>query len=156
MTEVETINKHLAKFGKVKFSDFPRWRVVWSEDQFEHRIGVFHEFTGGILIRVVKGIQEVRKYPYLRERWILERFLAADEGGYHPDIPNSRRGSYEPIFPFEDGDGNPLPLNLKATIFMVQAAESPATKMTESELKNILLAKEEKEVQEIFESLGEN
>lgn len=153
MTDVEIINQRLLSFGKT-LNNRPKWRVVWSDDQLEKRTGIFNEFVTGIFIRTKVGTFEVPKYPYIKERWILERYVPP-EYSYNPEIPDSRNGSYEPLFPFEDGDGNPLPLNIKACEFIVRMAESPRSKMNENEIKAHLEKKEALEVEEILQSLGE-
>ena len=102
--DIEILNKKLAdRYGK-NLAGEPHFRIVWTEDIFETRIGNFNEFFNGIFLRTYHGAKLVRKYNYIRYRWILEmwkmpvpmRELPAPDG-------------YEPIFVFESAKGGALP-----------------------------------------------
>lgn len=121
--DVETknrINKYLKLFGEISL-DKPYFRIVWSDEQFEKRLGTFSEFTkeSHIFIRTVQAVQEVPKYNYIQERWILEKWMPPT-----PDtileLPESINGSYEPYYVFQDANGNYLPLNVEFVEFIVQ------------------------------------
>lgn len=109
--DVATINKHLKKYG-VNFHGDPLYRVVWSDDQLELRRGTFNEWYGHIFIREYTGVARVPKYSYLSKRWVLERWIPPSLA-YNEELVESRQGSYEPLYVFEDKNGNPLPLALR-------------------------------------------
>lgn len=104
--EVRRINKALEKYGRY-INGLPFFQVVWSDDLYEMRKGTFNEFAGNIFLRTFTGIQRVRKYNYIHERWILEKFVPPPMS-INPELPESNRGTYEPLYVFEDGRGNAL------------------------------------------------
>lgn len=110
METVEEINKQLIDhFGIETDSSNPIWRVVWSDDQFEKRFGEYTDYTpGGLFIRTVKEVREVPKYrQWITHKYVLERLVIVPDENI-PELPCVKK-SYEPIYPFEDGQGNPLP-----------------------------------------------
>lgn len=105
--EANYINSQLAKnYG---FSDNGRqiFRVVWSENVSETRESEFDCFAGDIYIGTSRSVRRTKKYSYLNDKWILEKLV------YNPthEIKGSEFGNYEPIYVFQDGKGNFLPLN---------------------------------------------
>jgi len=86
----------------------PNWRVVFSDDQFEMVKGWFCTYdNSGNFISATKGVSQVRKYEYIRERYVLERIMP---------VPMLQREelvgsewSYEPVFTFEDIKSEYLP-----------------------------------------------
>lgn len=134
----------------------PYYRLVWSNHQLEKRKGTFCDFTeGGLFIREVTEVREVPKYPYLQDRWVLERWVPPHYA-YNPELINSHEGSYEPFYVFEDRNGNPLPLSLKAVVFLVdyhrnQGRATPLTRA--AELRNEDQAAQEREIASIADSL---
>lgn len=149
---MEFINKEIERYGRNLFGQ-PNWKISWSEDLTEIRTGVFNDFVGDIFLRTTRGPRRVRKYNYIFERWILERFIPG-ELAHNPEIPESGNGTYEPVYVFEDGNGNYLQPTLKVVEFLIQYAER-GHKMTEQELVNDLKAKEEREIEQILQALGE-
>jgi len=111
MREVDYINKDLEKYGR-DLRGRPLFRVVWSDDQYEIRKGIFEDYTeGGIFLREVNEARRVPKYSYIKERWILERLWF----GVNVELPEAEReGSYENLYTFETKDGRYLPLDPKA------------------------------------------
>lgn len=87
-------------------------RLVWSDDALELRFGNFNEFYGSIFLRNFTGVKEVKKYPWVKSRWVLERWYPPSVA-YNPEIPESVKGSYEPIYIFQDRHDKPLPLSLR-------------------------------------------
>ena len=119
--ELSTINQRLIDhFGRMIDSSMAKWRVVWSEDQFEMRYGTYEDKTrDGFLIREVTEWRQVPKYrQWIPNRYVLERLLL---------IPIENEGtlttkfSYEPLYTFEDKDRNALPPNWLACKFIVEA-----------------------------------
>lgn len=100
---VDTLNKRLAEYYGRSPAGLPIYRLVFSDSQTEKRRGEFEEFLGKIFLRRVFGVREVPKYPYVKGRWILEVWLPIS----HPEIYNSEyNGSYEPLWVFQDINGN--------------------------------------------------
>jgi hypothetical protein len=102
---LQSINKKLAdKYG---FMDNPvnhyvRFRVVFSNEQFEHRRGIFNDFTpSGIFIRQVEEVRKTKKYPRLPDRYILENAVP------NPVLDVMNKVSYEPIWVFHDDEERP-------------------------------------------------
>lgn len=115
------INKILKNFGINQLDPKqPMFRLVWSEFQKENRLGEFNEYCGPIFIRTFTGVKEVPKYNYIKDRWILEQWYPPAIS-YNKELPESRYGSYEPIYVFEDKDGNRLPLNQTVVEMIIYA-----------------------------------
>lgn len=144
---VQFLNKRggLNIFGK------PLYKLVWSSSELELRHGTFSEFHDDVFIREVKETRWTKKYWYIKDRWILERWIPA-ELCYSSELPDTRQGSYEPIYTFEDGDRLYLAPNIKILDFIITQAEKPHH-ITKEELYNQLMDKEEKEVQDIMEAM---
>lgn len=98
MENVKAINKRLkALFGPAKDSDtLPLFRLVWSEGLTEKRHGTFEKWYGKIFISEETGIKEVKKYSWIKDRWILEVYL-----GNQKMINDIKLGDgYEPVWVF--------------------------------------------------------
>lgn len=117
---VDVINKRLVEhFGIDTLSGSPIWRIVWSEDQFEKRLGVYDDYSpGGIYLRTVKEVREVPKYrQWIQKKYVLERLVVVPEMNQE-ELPTAKV-SYEPIWVFEDKDGNYLPPKWEAAKFII-------------------------------------
>lgn len=122
METVETINQRLIEyFGLDTLSGLPIWRIVFSEDQFEKRLGTYDDYSSsGIYIRTVREVREVPKYrQWIHEKHVLERLVIVPEIN-QADLPESKI-SYEPIWVFEDKAGKPLPPKWEAAKFVIDA-----------------------------------
>ncbi len=116
---IEFINKQLErKYGKY-INGMPNWRVVFSEDQFEKRLGTYSDFTPeGIFLREVTEVREAPKYrQWVHEKYILEGLTLIPEIN-QAELPVSRL-SYELMWVFEDGAGGYLPPRFDACIFII-------------------------------------
>lgn len=124
---IETINKLLKEhFGVDTVTGQVIWRVVWSEEQFENRLGIYDDYTpAGIYLRTVKEVRYVPKYrQWITEKYVLERLVVIPEINQQ-DLPDAKV-SYEPIWVFEDKHGKYLPpkfLACKVIIDTVYAAQ---------------------------------
>lgn len=106
MNRIEELNKRLIdRYGKT-LSGEAHFRLVWSNDLFEHRKGTFNEFYGRIFLRTVKGIKLCRKYNYINDRWLLEMWRYTENPPQEIVDPDN----YDCVYVFEDKDGNPLPI----------------------------------------------
>lgn len=147
----KALNEFLTQRGGMSMLGYPIYRLVWSTSELELRHGTFKEFHDDVFIREVTETRWTRKYWYINDRWILERWIPP-ELCHTPELPNSRNGSYEPIYTFEDGNRLYLEPNIKVLDFIITMAEKPHH-ITQQELYNELKDKEEKEIQQIMESM---
>lgn len=123
--EAREINNFLKGIAKVPLRDTePIFRLVWSEDQFELRRGTFNEFYGKIFLREVTGVRQVRKYNYIHEKWVLEQWYPPQFCNQE-ELPESRRGSYEPIYVFQDKRGNALPVKKAVIEYIIHTRFQP-------------------------------
>lgn len=97
--KVDYINKRLENLYGKTLDGKPRFRVVWSDDQFEFRKGEFNEFSGPIFIRTVVGVKQVPKYSYIKERWILEMFV--EGSAVRISELMGVTSTYEPMYVFQ-------------------------------------------------------
>lgn len=105
---VAAINVRLSERYGQTLSGQPHFRVVWSEDQYEVRVGNFNEFYGPIFIRSYRGAKKVQKYNYIKDRWILEMWKLCN-----PPTEIVDYNFMEPIYVFESAKGDPLPVAWK-------------------------------------------
>jgi hypothetical protein len=141
---VDLINKRLRKMGLNPYGQ-PLFRVVWSNYQTEKRRGVFNEFYGDLFVRTTFGVHERLKYPWIKDKWVLERWYPP-EIVHHEDLPESNRGSYEPIYVFQDANGNALPPVWRAVqliIYAIMNPVSPALRKSQLELEAEKMKNEE-------------
>jgi|SRR5579864_7126197 len=124
------------------------WRLVWSEALTEKRTGQFNDFYGDLFIRSFTGTREVRKYNYVKDRWILEKFCP----GNNPEVSNESGGTYEPFFVFESCDGKFLHPTLKVVQFIVDMARQRVVS-TPSERKDMVSRSEDEEIKQFLGEL---
>jgi len=99
------------KYGR-SVEGLPYWRVVWTTNLTEKRNGKFREHTtSGIFLREVTGVQEVLKYPYDKDRWVLEQLVAIDPKSDVAKELVQNSWSYEPFYVFKDNKGKFLALD---------------------------------------------
>lgn len=103
-TDVKIFNRKLKEVYGKHLDGRQLFRLIWSESELEKRYGTYNVFYGNIYIRTETGVLEVRKYNYIKERYILERLV------YMPsrEIVGSENGHYECVYVFQDKDGNYL------------------------------------------------
>lgn len=118
--DAESINDRLELYYGRELDGRPRYRVVWSTTQLEKRVGEFNEFYGSIYLRTFTGMKEVPKYPFDKDRWVVEKLFYIK----NPEIIAEKPGSYEPFYVMKDALGNFLPLNWKAVDLAVSFAEA--------------------------------
>ena len=106
MPDVKTLNKRLLETYGSTLDGKAHYRLVWSEDTFEKRKGDFVKRTeAGIILGELRNHVEVmRKYEYLKERWILEYYTPAQK--MLEEV--AQLDFYEPVFAFQDSKGNYL------------------------------------------------
>lgn len=118
---VDVMNNQLKDlFGLDTVTGLPIFRIVWSEDETEVRHGTFTDFVPGtdIFLRTVTETRTVPKYrQWVQAKHILERLVVVPEVN-RADLPNNKV-SYEPLWVFEDKNGNYLPPRLDACKFII-------------------------------------
>lgn len=109
-SDITKLNKQLEKEYGLGFSENglqmgagnrPLWRIVWSLEQTERRLGTYRDFIPGtnILLREVTEIREVPKYPWVKPRWLLEKLMYAP----CPDLPETLdKPHYELIYVYQN------------------------------------------------------
>ena len=137
--EVNTINsKLIQQFGKT-LDNKAKFRIIWSDEQFEYRTGTFNEFYKTLFLRTTKGVKQVPKYNYIKSRWILELYNSPIGD---PNIMDYN--GYEPLYVFENAHGNPLPPRLTVCQIIIQHFLTP---MIAAEKKSIWESIDKKELQ---------
>lgn len=117
---IENLNRQLIDlYGIDTITGLAMWRIVWSEDQLEHRHGTYDDFTeSGIYLRTVTEVRYVPKYrQWIQDKYVLERLVVIPEIN-SGDLPAAKL-SYEPIYPFETPSGKYLPPRLDAAQFVI-------------------------------------
>ncbi len=117
---LEAINGRLVEnFGVDTLTGTPIWRIVFSEDQFEKRRGTYTDYSpGGIYLRTVTEVRLVPKYrQWIQRKYVLERLVVVPDF-QQDDLPTAKV-SYEPIWVFEDKNGNYLPPKWEASKFII-------------------------------------
>lgn len=134
------INSNLkSKFG-TNFRGDSLFRVSWSDSQTEIRKRDYEEFSqnGAIFLRHVHATEECKKYPLIKQRWILEKWVPPSYC-YTDEIVSAREtGSYECIYIFQDKEGYFLPLNRRVSELICTAILTPGLlgpKTEDSELE---------------------
>lgn len=135
--KIDTINRQLMDlYGIDTVTGLPMWRVVWSEDQFEHRLGTYDDVTeSGIYLRTVTEVRYVPKYrQWIKDKYVLERLVVIPEIS-QGDLPATKL-SYEPMYPFETNSGKYLPPRLDAAQFVIDSVLSAQGKSSLTKYKD--------------------
>lgn len=136
---IDTINRQLIDlYGIDTVTGQAMWRVVWSEDQFEHRHGTYDDYSpAGLYLRTVTEVRYVPKYrQWIKEKYVLERLVVIPETN-QGDLPATKL-SYEPMYPFETNSGKYLPPRLDACQFVIDAVLSAQGKSSLAKYKDPL------------------
>ena len=95
--------------------NYPNYRLVWADDLLEKR-WMTHTDEGLQLLH--PEVREVPKYKnYIREKYVVER-LSAVSKLVETDLVEEL--SYEPLWVFETGDGNPILPTWAAIKFLIE------------------------------------
>jgi len=99
--ELKKINTYLAdKYGRLH--DKPRFRLIWSTDEFEIRKSTFAYEYDGLDLGTVEDTRKVPKYSYAKDRYVLEEITYTR---YVPaELVEQEPVSYEPLWVFWTGD----------------------------------------------------
>lgn len=145
--EIDKMNRWLRTHGGVSVCGRSNYRIVWSSDCFEKRLGTFTDYdsTGTIFLKTVTEVRLAPKYTYIQDRWILEKFFDANYG------ENAEGDGYEPIYPFMDKDGNFLSPTYKVLERLIWMIKNPARIKNWKERVDDLKAKEQKDIDKAVE-----
>lgn len=112
---IEVINQRLVDyFGRFENGQ-ANFRLVWSEDFLEKRL-IYSTKEGFDLLTPI--ISEDKKCSYIDNRYLLVRLVPVPEVN-QPDLCGAKT-SYEPVWTFEDGNGNPLPPKWEAIKVLIE------------------------------------
>lgn len=147
---IDSINRQLQDlFGIDTVTGQPMWRVVWSEDQYEHRLGTYEDFTDyGLWLRTVTEVRFVPKYcQWVQNKYVLERLVLIPEAN-EGELPATRL-SYEPIYVFETDSHRYLPPRLDAAKFVIDSVLSAQGKSSLAKYKDPFDGKSQEEYNEM-------
>lgn len=100
------INKRLTDLYGKTLDNFSNFKLVWSTEQREKRLGTFNDYFGNIFLRTVTEVREVAKYPFYPDQWILERLIINTLGGeLVVTVDGTNKYTYEPIWVFKNKGG---------------------------------------------------
>lgn len=126
------------RYHKDQVRNVPQFRLSWSTNQTEWRVGRYHlYYMENIFLREEVGKLEVPKYPYLPDCWLLEMFVYAPV----EEIPESKNGHYEVIYPFLSSKQEPLEPRFDICEILIYAVRNP---QNPRELLNRLAETDEK------------
>ena len=147
MTDDLAINSWLSQHYGVTLDGKSVYRVIWSTNLTEKRLGTYEIFAGNIFIRTEYGVKEVLKYPFDQHRWILEKLVNVDNDEL------LTKTSYEPLYILKDKDGKFLPLELKVIEYYMHVITT-ATKTNATLLQDEAIKKEEAELESCRQEIG--
>lgn len=133
MEDISVLNQRLKDIFGTLIDGRPRWRLVFTTEQFEIRKDNYKVFYGDLYLRTEENVvKEVPKYPFSPDRYVLEYHTYI-----HPKNILTFNGSYEPVHVFSDPrDGSYLYPNWFVLNFIVNAWEGRVSEnFTPSDLK---------------------
>ncbi len=99
---IESINEKLVNDYGYELIDKPKFRVVFSDDQYEKR---WTEYTDEGFQLLHPEVRLLPKYKqWIKGKFILERLIPVNG-----ETDLTEKTSYEPAWVFQDKDGNYLP-----------------------------------------------
>jgi hypothetical protein len=115
-----------------------RYRLVWSEDQYEHRFGEYSKFdASGNYVKTVTGFCFVPKYKqWMPNQWVLENLVAVPE--INKEL--TTKLSYEPLHGFINVyTGVPLDPTWRAIEFLIENLRSHMAELIGVQYKDPLI-----------------
>lgn len=154
--DVTTVNNKLKDNYGQDLLGQPFFRIVWSEDQLEKRIGDFEDYLPGtnILIRRVREVRECKKYPFLKPQWVMEKlfFNQHNDEILDNDTLSPRTCTYEPFWAFgHEKNGRAKRPIWDGCVYLINCWMNPRKK-TPSEMNDDEINEELKQ-QEAFQEL---
>lgn len=155
MEEAKVVSKLLSENFPKTFDGRPLFRLVWSEDMTEVRKGAFSDYYGDIFLREVTEVRKVKKYDFIKDRYILERLYIgkADPTG---ELVQAESGSYEPVFVFQRPNGDYLKPIWRAVELLCKCSLDPEylkRKMSPSDIVDAERDKEQKQILDMMDYL---
>lgn len=150
---MEKLEKEINESLKRKFgsnsSGLQYYRVSFSNTQTEVRKRKYNKTSGKIiLIRDIYEEVECKKYPTIKERWLLEKWVPPDSCYTDQIVSAKRAGSYEAVYIFQDINGNYLPLNQRVAEIITANLATPVSVTDDSEYAQRLEDENELKIQE--------
>jgi hypothetical protein len=135
---IEDINrKLLEEFGREMSKELPRFRVVFSEDQFEKRITEFSDEGFELQQPEVRTLPKYRQY--IKEKYVLERYIPVTG---ETDLVDKM--SYEPLWVFQTKDGQYLPPFYEGCKLVIESMYERINKTGFAKYKDKNISKEER------------
>ena len=147
--DIAWINKQLVKQYGTTADKRPIFRVILSDNQTEKRRS---NYTGnGIFLgRWNTVVRETLKYPYLKGKYVLEMYLPV-----HGNPELVTKTTYEPLYVFQDKDGNPLPPLFKVAKYVIDSIKKEiSSKSSEEDADKKKQDKEIANFIDYFEDIG--
>lgn len=115
--EIEILNKRLLDtFSKDYITNQPNFRIVFSDDQFEKRLTDRTKDGFQLLTPVM---MELPKYKqYIHSKYIIENLFVVPPSHAHE---LAEKTNYEPVWVFEDKDGNYLPPKWEVCLIVINS-----------------------------------
>lgn len=136
---IEDINRKLLEEFGTEFSGSPRFRVVFSEDQFEKRLTDCTDEGFQLLHPEVRLLPKYKQW--VKAKYILERLVPVVG---ETDLVS--KISYEPAWIFQDKNGNYLPPFFEGCKFVIESMYMAIGKKdTFTKYKDKNISKEERE-----------
>lgn len=135
---VEKLNERLARDFGYFDGTMPQWRIVWSDDEFEKRLTDFTAEGFRLLTPIVVELPKYRQW--VLHKFILERALPIPE---FVETDLVTKFSYEPVWTFEDNQGNPLPPRWEAILLIIRSIYVAAAQSIGARYKDPELDKDE-------------
>jgi len=109
---IESINEKLLSMYGTNFGKSPKFRVIFSEDQYEKRLTDYSDEGFQLIFPEVRLLPKYKQW--VREKYILERLI--------PVIGETdlvTKVSYEPLWVFQDKNGSYLPPFFEGCKFVI-------------------------------------
>ena len=104
MESIDTLNQRLIDHYGMDLAGRAMFRIVWANNETEKRL---MDVTDSGLLLLSPQVREVKKYPYLKNLYILEHLVLIPEVNAK-ELPTTRM-SYEPIWAYRNGKNETLP-----------------------------------------------
>jgi len=118
---IESINRKLLETFGTEFGSSPRFRVVFSEDQYEKRWTNFTDEGFELLHPEVRLLPKYKQF--IHAKYILERLVPIPED-VETDL--TTKVSYEPAWVFQDKNGNYLPPFFEGCVYVIDSLRAAA------------------------------
>ena len=114
---IKSINEKLLEEFGTEFGSSPRFRVVFSDDQYEKRLTDCTDEGFELLYPEVRLLPKYKQW--IREKYVLERLIPVVG---ETDLVT--KVSYEPAWVFQDKHGNYLPPFFEGCRFVIDSLRS--------------------------------